>query len=144
MPSITDASALNKVQDSSSSPFHNMWEPKLVSVSKKIAKVPKHFYKNYRLNMVSQAEEIASALMNQTQDLIHTCGDCDDCMCADFDPAKLEEKIKQTKAQMSQRRRSKVKEMYNPYVPCRRCCSTLHNPRQHTARLGKEHIDRLH
>ena len=69
-----------------------MWEAKPFKAIKTEV-VPKHFYRNYRKSMVSQADEIARTLMNQTKDLIHMCVDCPKCRCPDFIPPELSKKI---------------------------------------------------
>ena len=142
--------------------FGNMWRDKehRAKTRHDWDNVPRHYYSNYKTNMVRDAHFMAKKIVDD-----HVSGKvkhADDCI-AQHDPTgnitcnckAKEKKIADKKRFRSyiggvrSRVKSKrvVKNAYNlykPFRPCRRTCCTNHNPMFHAQRMQQEHLQRMH
>ena len=126
--------------------------------------VPKHFYTNFKTNLVRDAHYMAKAIVNSRSShspLRHGHTEtCDKHNAPAGASVKCGCKHKETKIDLKKRfrsyiggirstKRSKdvIKNSYNlykPYRPCRRTCCANHNPLFHAERMQQEHLKRLH
>ena len=115
--------------------------------------VPKSFYTNYKTSLMRDAHEVAKAVSAGINDPSHQCGCKDEikCDCRKADKNKLhrlnlknqwKSRIKGRSTRKDTRQMSY--EMHKPYRPCRRSCSSTHNPLFHAQRMHNEHMQRLH
>ena len=116
--------------------------------------VPKHFYTNHRTSVMRDAHQVAAAVAAGASDGGNHC-QCEDAMQCD---CKKAERNKLHRLDLKNQWKSRVKlgrkrskdtrqasyEMHKPYRPCRRCCSSSHNPLFHAQRMHNEHMQRLH
>ena len=110
--------------------------------------VPKHFYTNYKTSMMRDAHEVAKVVSAGVSD----GGDKESaCDCNQAENNKLhrlnlknqwKSRLKLKKEKKDSRQTSY--ELHKPYRPCRRSCSSTHNPLFHAQRMHNEHLQRLH
>ena len=91
--------------------------------------VPKQFYKNYKVNMIRDANVSSNQLIGQQN--------------------QTQNRFKSYNGAANGRVKSKhvFKNAYNlhkPYNPCRRTCAVNHNPKHAAERINAEHLERLH
>ena len=110
--------------------------------------VPKGFYTNYKTSMMRDAHEVAkvvSAGVSEGGD--KNCEHAYACDCRKADNNKLhrlnlknqwKSRLKLKKEKKDSRQTSY--ELHKPYRPCRRSCSSTHNPLFHAQRMHNEHL----
>ena len=134
--------------------YHNPWKDKNhVAQSKDFTGVPKHFYSNFKTNLIRDAHYMAKRINEHNRSLspmqnscLGTCqaaangGNSIQCNCKPKKKVDLKRRFRSYIGGVRSAARSKNVEktaydLYKPYRPCRRTCCANHNPLFHAQRM---------